>query len=195
MTKNVTQMLHRLVDGDSAATDALFNVVYEELRRLASACFRQERRDHTLQPTALVHEAYLKLIRQDGVQWSGRAHFFAIAARAMRQILINHAVARKAAKRSGNRQRTPLSQVIVASDSRAVDLIALDEALQRLTDRDERASRIVELRFFGGLTNQEVAEVLNVSLRTVEGEWAVAKAWLLRELKGDDCDRGELAGS
>ncbi len=187
----VTAVLRRVADGDRGAAAELFNAVYAELHAQADRCFRHERRDHTLQPTALVHEAYLKLVNQQGVRWNDRAHFFAVAATVMRHILVSHAVARNTAKRGGRRGRTPLSQVVIAADSRSIDLIALDEALKRLAMLDERQSRIVELRFFGGLTNREVAETLGVSLRTVEGEWHLAKAWLLREIrdaKADDFD-------
>ncbi len=191
---NTTCILQRVADGDSDAETALFDAVYSELRHLACRHMHAERPGHTLQPTALVHEVYLKLIRQQDARWNDRAHFLAVAARAMRQILINHALARKAAKRGGDRQRTPLSQVIVAADNQALDLGELNEALVRLAHLDPRQGRIVELRFFGGLTNKEVAEVLGVSLRTVEGEWSMARAWLLRELQGGNGDdAGTLA--
>ncbi|HNQ23065.1 MAG TPA: sigma-70 family RNA polymerase sigma factor [Phycisphaerae bacterium] len=188
----VTAVLRRVADGDGAAAQELFEAVYEELHVLAQRCFRRERTDHTLQATALVHEAYLKLVNQQGVRWEDRAHFFAVAARVMRHVLVNHARARKAAKRGGDRGRTPLSQVVIAADTRSLDLIALDEALKKLAALDERQSRIVELRFFGGLSSEEVAGTLGVSLRTVEGEWHLAKAWLLREI-GDKTanDSGE----
>ncbi len=174
-----------MADGDRDAAEELFPAVYDELRAQAEAYMHRERLGHTLQPTALVHEAYLKLVQQDGSRWNDRAHFFAVAATAMRHILVNHALARKSLKRGGDRQRTPLSQVIVEAESRSIDLIALDEALHELTNFDERQSRIVELRFFGGLTNKEVGEVLGVSLRTVEGEWSIAKAWLHRRLSAE----------
>ena len=186
----VTQLLRRQAEGDRAALAELFEAVYDELRQIAERYFRREQSDHTLQPTALVHEAYLKLVDQSGIRWNDRAHFFGIAARAMRQILVNHALARKAAKRGGDRQRTPLSQIVVAANSRALDLVTLDEALEKLAQLDERQGRIVELRFFGGLTNKEVAEVLGVSLRTIEGEWSIAKAWLLREIESEPGDDG-----
>lgn len=191
--KNVTQMLYRVAGGDSAAADELFEAVYGELHAIAGRCFRGERADHTLQPTALVHEAYLKLVRQDGVRWNDRVHFFAVAARAMRQILVNHALARKRLKRGGDRRRTPLSLVAEELSQQTIDLLALDEALGKLEQRDPRMHQVVELRFFSGLTNSEVAELLGVSLRTIEGDWSMARAWLLREIDGaGEDERGAM---
>ena len=190
----VSAILRRVTEGDQDAAAELFQAVYDELHAVAERCFRHERPDHTLQPTALIHEAYLKLINQPQAQWNDRAHFFAAAAMAMRRILVNHAMAHRAAKRGGGRRRTPLSRVIVAANRQSLDLIALEEALQKLATLDARQSRIVELRFFGGLTNAEAAEVLGISLRTVEGEWAMAKTWLLRQIGENDRDAGTLAG-
>lgn len=182
---DITRVLANAGEGDAAATEALFTIVYSALRTLAAKYLRAERRGHTLQPTALVHEAFLSLIRGESPDWRDRAHFFAVAARAMRRILINHALAKKTLKRGGDRERTPLSIVISPESPRPIDLLALDVALAKLAVRDERQSRIVELRFFGGLTNKEVAEVIGVSPRTVEGEWSMARAWLSRELSED----------
>ena len=183
---DVTLILQRLADGEREAAEDLLPVVYDELRSQADRYLRRERVDHTLQPTALVHEAYLKLVKQDGARWNNRAHFFAVATTAMRRILVNHALAKKSLKRGGDHRRTPLSQVIIAAETRSIDLIALDEALKTLATMDERQSKIVELRFFGGLTAKEVAEALDVSLRTIEGEWSLAKAWLYRQIGSED---------
>ncbi|HPF41464.1 MAG TPA: sigma-70 family RNA polymerase sigma factor [Phycisphaerae bacterium] len=179
---DVTRVLANAGQGDVAATEALFTIVYSALRTLAERYLRSERRGHTLQPTALVHEAFISLMRGEATDWRDRSHFFAVAARAMRRILINHALARKTLKRGGDRDRTPLSILVNEESLKPIDLIALDEALVKLAERDERQARIVELRFFGGLTNREVAEVLSLSLRTIEGEWSMARAWLSREL-------------
>ncbi len=185
---DITVFLRDAAAGDDRATSHLFEAVYESLRSLAARYLNGERRDHTLQPTALVHEAYLKLVGARQTGWNDRAHFFAVAARAMRRILINHAIAKRTAKRGGDRQRSPLTLVADSAATGPFDLIVLDDALKRLAVLDERQSRIVEMRFFGGLTNQEVAGVLGVSLRTVEGEWAMARAWLLRALSEDSAD-------
>ncbi|MCB9852488.1 MAG: sigma-70 family RNA polymerase sigma factor [Phycisphaerales bacterium] len=182
---DVTIVLANAGKGDASATEALFTIVYGALRTLAGKYLRSERGGHTLQPTALVHEAFLSLMRGETPDWRDRSHFFAVAARAMRRILINHAVARKALKRGGDRERTPLSIVVSPESPEPIDLLALDDALAKLADRDDRQAQIVELRFFGGLTNKEVAEVLGVSTRTVEGEWSMARAWLSRELRED----------
>lgn len=182
---DVTRVLTQAGAGDASATEHLFTIVYGALRTLAEKFLRSERHGHTLQPTALVHEAFLNLMRGETPDWRDRAHFFAVAARAMRRVLINHALAKKALKRGGDRQRTPLSIVVSPDAPQPIDLLALDEALTALADRDERQARIVELRFFAGLTNKEVADVLEVSLRTVEGEWSMARAWLSRALRED----------
>ncbi len=178
----VTRYLRAAAAGDAQATVGLFEAVYQTLRTLAAQYLDQERADHTLQPTALVHEAFIKLVGGQQPAWNDRAHFFAVAARAMRRILINHALAKKAAKRGGMRERSPLSVVTDTAAQLDVDLLDLDAALSRLANLDARQAEIVELRFFGGLTNREVADVMGVSLRTVEGDWAMARAWLLRHL-------------
>ena len=177
-----TQLLAELRAGDNRAADRLLPLVYDEFRHLAAGYLRHERPDHTLQPTALVHEAYLKLIDQRRVDWKGRTHFFAVAAEAMRRILIDHARRHKRLKRGGARQRITLDDAVALSPDRDEDLIALDEALERLAGSDPRQAKVVELRFFGGLTVQEAAKVLGVSKRTVEGDWTFARAWLKREL-------------
>ncbi len=164
--------------------DSLLPIVYQELRRLAAGYLRRERPGQTLQPTALVHEAYLRLMKDRPGRWQNRAHFCAIAAHSMRQILIERARARGAAKRGGARQRITLDEGLVAGGDRSIDLIALDEALQRLAELDPDQARLVELRFFGGLTVEETAEALDISPATVKRHWTVAKAWLSRELEG-----------
>lgn len=181
-SSNVTQMLHDWSDGDREVFDKLVPIVYEELRRQAARYLRRERPGHTLQTTALIHEAYIRLIDQKNVRWQNRAHFFAIAAQLMRRILVDHARSRQAAKRGGSDIKLPLEEAIIASEGREVDLVALDEALKRLAAIDPQQSRVVELRFFSGLNVEETAEVLEVSPRTVKRDWNVAKAWLRREI-------------
>jgi len=180
---DVTGLLVAWSNGEEAARGRLIDAVYSELRRLARAHLRRERLDHSLSPTALVHEAYLKLVDQRKVHWENRVHFFAIAAHIMRRILVDHARAHQAAKR-GAAARVPLGDVDVAAEPRDVDLLALDGALDRLSHVDERQSQLVELRFFGGLTIAETATVLSVSPATVKNDWALARAWLYRELRG-----------
>ena len=164
--------------------DALLPVVYQELRRLAASYLRREKPGQTLQPTALVHEAYMRLLKDRPDRWQNRAHFCAIAAHSMRQILIERARARGAAKRGGARPRVTLEEGLVAGEDRSIDLLALDEALERLAALDPEQARLVELRFFGGLTVEETAEAMNISPATVKRHWTVAKAWLTRELEG-----------
>jgi len=178
----VTQLLHDWSDGDREALDKLIPIVYEELRRQAARYLRRERPGHTLQTTALIHEAYLRLIDQKNVRWQNRAHFFAIAAQLMRRILVDHARGRQAAKRGGSDIKLPLEEGMIGSEGREVDLVALDEALERLASIDPQQSRVVELKFFSGLSVEETAEVLGVSQRTVKRDWNVAKAWLRREI-------------
>jgi RNA polymerase sigma factor (TIGR02999 family) len=179
----VTQLLVDWNRGNQAALDELFPIVYDELRRLARSYLRQERSGHTLQPTALVHETYLRLIDQRSVSWQNRAQFFGLAAQMMRRILVNHAVGRHAAKRGGHAERVPLDEALDVLEARQVDVVALDAALKALAALDPRQSQIVELRFFGGLTVEETADVVGISPASVKREWAAAKLWLLRELE------------
>ena len=180
-----TQVLAEMVDGDSSAAARLFPLVYEELRALAARKLTHERFDHTLQATAVVHEAFLRLIDQKECGWTNRAHFMAVAARAMRQLLIDHARAKRSAKRGGRWKRVTLSEPSNPEQADTVDLLALDEALTKLTALDERMSRIVELRFFAGLTIAETSEVLGVSTTTVEDDWSMARAWLIQAIGGE----------
>jgi RNA polymerase sigma factor (TIGR02999 family) len=179
---NITQLLTKLTNGDREAESVLVPLVYGELKRLARRYMRLERPDHTLQGTALVHEAYLKLIDQRDVTWQNRAHFFGVAAQVMRHILTDHARARLAHKRGGAQQKISLDLALGFSPQQSKQLLELHEALERLSQLDPRQDRIVELKFFGGLTDEEVAEVLGISVRTAKRDWSVAKAWLYREL-------------
>jgi len=181
--QEVTRMLTSRADGQREALDQLVPIVYRELHRLAEYYLRRERPDHTLQPTALVHEVYLRLIDQSAAGWQDRAHFLGIAANAMRQILVNHAISRGRVKRGGAGYKLPLEEAVGVAREREVDLVALDDALRSLAKIDARQSRIVELRFFGGLTEDEIAEVLGVSPITVKREWRTAKAWLLGQIQ------------
>ena len=181
----VTRLLGEWRNGDERALEALMPLVYDELRRIADRSLRHERSSHTLQATALVHEAYLRLVGQRDVQWRSRAHFFAIAAQLIRRILVDHARRRHAAKRGSGVDALSLEPDVAVSPSRSVDALALDQAIDRLSGIDPQQGRIVELRFFGGLTNDEVAEVLEISSRTVIREWNMAKAWLYLELSGE----------
>lgn len=178
----VTQLLAEASQGNQAALDALLPLVYNELRRLADAYLRNERRDHTLQATALVHEAYLRLVDQTSISWQNRAHFFSVAAQVMRHILVDHARNHNRMKRGSGAQKLSLDEAVSFFQERDINLVALDEALNELAKLDQQQSRIVELRFFGGLTNEEIAEVLKTSPATVSREWAIAKMWLHREL-------------
>ena len=181
-SQNVTQLLIGWSNGDREALDALLPVVYEELRKQAANYLRRERVGHTLQTTALIHEAYLKLVDQKNVHWQNRAHFFGIAAQLMRRILVDHARTKKRAKRGGSNIRVSFNEANVLSPSQDLDIVALDEALERLSEIDEQQSRIVELRFFSGLTVEETAAVLAISPATVKRDWSMAKAWLHREI-------------
>ena len=177
----ITQLLKELSHGNREAETRLVPLVYRELRHLASRYMRRERPDHTLQPTALVHEAYLKLVEQRRVSWESRAHFYCVAARLMRRVLLDHAREVKAAKRGGG-QKIPLEPSLVYSEERPGELLEVDEALTRLAERDPRQGRVVELRFFGGCSEDEIARILGVSSRTVKRDWRIARAWLYAEL-------------
>ena len=178
----VTQLLVRFRLGDKDAESRLLAVVYRELRQKALYCLNRERRDHTLQPTALVHEAFLRLTTGDQPEWQDRVHFLAVAARLMRQVLVDYARQHQARKRGGSREKIPLGEELVVSRDRPQQLLALDEALIRLARQDERQSRIVEMKFFGGLSIEEIADDLQVSARTVKREWTMARAWLHQEI-------------
>jgi RNA polymerase sigma factor (TIGR02999 family) len=180
---DITQLLAAWTAGDREALDKLTRIVQIELRRLADLRLRGERKDHTLQPTALVNEAYLRLLNRQSVNWQSRAQFFAIASRTMRDILIDYARSRKAAKRDGAMQRLSLDDVTLKIDNTNIDLLALDEALVRLEAIDTQKKIIVEMRHFGGLTLEEIAEVLGISKATVERHWQIARGWLYRELE------------
>ena len=180
---DVTALLQQLKQGDSGAADRLTPLVYAELKHLARARMRRERQDHTLQTTALVHEAYLKLIRQRDTDWQSRAHFFAVAAKLMRRILVDHARAHLRQKRGGASPPLPLDEALVFSPEYSEELVRLHEALERLAELDPRQGRIVELRFFGGLTVEDTAQLLGVSAKTVKRDWSVAKSWLHAELR------------
>ncbi len=198
MTNSPREQITRLLadfapDGDRSASDAsveglaskLFPLVYDQLKAVAESYFRRQPADHTLQPTAVVHEAYLRLVDQPHAKWNSRAHFLAVAAKAMRHILIDHARRRQAARRGGDCEQRTLMESLTPAPESAVDLLVLDEALTRLGQLSERMARVVELRYFGGLTVEEVARVIGVSKRTIEGDWETARVWLAREL-GED---------
>jgi len=180
----VTQVLHRAAGGDRAAIDTLLPVIYEELHAVAHRMMAQERRNHTLQTTALVHEAYVKLIGQQNVDVRDRNHFFAVAATIIRRILVDHARQKYAAKRGGGWERVTIAGVDVAEERDPVDVLALDEAMQKLGALSPRACEVVTMRYFGGLTMEQIAQALNVSPRTVADDWTMARAWLRRELDG-----------
>ena len=183
--EQITQLLGQLAGGDRSVVDAILPLVYEELRRMAHGQLRGERKDHTLNATALVHEAYLKLVNQDQVNWQNRAHFLAIAAQAMRRILISYARGRLAEKRGSGEPAVTFNDEFMGQEARAGELVALDEALVRLKAVSERQCRVVELRFFGGLTESEIAEAIGVSTPTVKRDWRMARAWLSRELDSE----------
>ncbi|HEU5238220.1 MAG TPA: sigma-70 family RNA polymerase sigma factor [Pyrinomonadaceae bacterium] len=185
---DVTQLLVAWSDGDQAARDRLMSVVYEELHRLARRYMRRESPDHTLQTSALVNEAFLRLVDQRNVHWQNRSHFFAIAAQMMRRILVDYARGRNYAKRGGGERALSLDEGLIVSDERSAEVVAVHEALEELAKFDARKSQIVELRFFGGLTIDETAEVLGVSPGTVMSDWTVAKAWLRREISPQAVD-------
>lgn len=179
---NVTELLSAWNDGDETALDRLIPAIYVELRRLAHHYMLQEKQGHTLQTTALINEAYLCLINQNKTRWQNRSHFFAIAARLMRRILVDHARSHQCEKRGKNVRPVVLDEASLLCDERAAELIALDDALNSLASIDPRKNQIVELRYFGGLENREVAEFLGVSVTTVKREWNLAKAWLFNEI-------------
>src|SRR5436853_5726921 len=180
--ENVTDLLQQWQDGDREALDRLLPLVYDELRRQAARYLRRERQGHTLQTTALIHEAYLRLMDQHRVAWQNRAHFYGIAAQLMRRILVDHARRRQAGKRGGSDIKVQLEENVAAAPDRDVNLVALDEALTRLAEIDPQQSRIVELRYFSGLSVEETAAVIGVSPRTVTRDWNIAKAWLRQEI-------------
>ena len=178
----ITRLLVEVTRGNNEAESRLVPLVYTELRRLARRYMRQERPDHTLQATALVHEAYLRLAGEKEISWQNRAHFYGVAANIMRRILVDHARAKQAKKRGGSDQEVSFDEAVLAQPEAPKDFLAIDEALERLAERDPRQSRIVELRFFGGLSEEETAEVLGISVRTVKRDWQVARAWLYKEI-------------
>ncbi|MHC5114895.1 MAG: ECF-type sigma factor [Planctomycetota bacterium] len=185
---DITRILERASSGERGAVDELLPHVYDELRRLAESHLQRERPDHTLQATALVHEAYLKLVDQTRAEWRGRAHFFAVAAQAVRRILVDHARGKGRQKRGGGRRALTLDDALVFGEDDSTDLLDLDDALGRLAGEHPDKVRVVELRFFGGLTSDEAAEVLGVTTRTVERQWQFARAWLYREIAGGDTE-------
>ena len=181
----ITRILRAWSGGDREAVDDLMPLVYDELHKVASQYLRKQRSDHTLQPTALVNEAYLKLIDISTVSWQDRAHFFAVASRTMRHVLVDHARGRNRDKRGGGAQKLSLDDAVAFANSREVDLLSLDEAMSDLATIDDQQSRIVELRFFGGLTVEETALVLHISTATVKREWRIAKAWLHKRISNE----------
>jgi RNA polymerase sigma-70 factor (ECF subfamily) len=189
----VTRLLNEVRGGHQEAMEQLLPLVYDELRRIAGGYFRRERTDHTLQPTALVHEAYMKLVDQRSVQWENRGHFLGVAATLMRRILLDYARTHRAEKRGGGVQKVELDEGMAVTELRAVEMIDLDRALTELASMDPDQGRIVELRFFGGLSVEETAEVMKISPATVKRYWASAKAWLYREIeKGNPSDSAEM---
>lgn len=183
--ETVTTILNAVHAGDPVSMSQLLPLVYDELKRLANTFMKGQSAGHTLTATALVHEAYLRLV-DDKTTWQGRGHFFAVAAKAMRSILVDHARHKRAQKRGGHAERVPLDDAIARFEERSLDLIALDEALSRLANLDERKSRLVELRFFAGLSMEDASRALDISLATAERDWALARAWLLREIRKGD---------
>jgi RNA polymerase sigma factor (TIGR02999 family) len=190
-TREVTQLLVAWSNGDEKAFEALAPLVYQELHRLAQGYMKKERRGHTLQTTALIHEAYMRLIDARNLDWKNRAHFFAISARLMRRILVDHARAHNVAKRGGQEQHVPVEDAALFAPGRTPDLVALDDALQALATFDPRKSEVIELRFFGGLSVEETAQVLKLSADTVMRDWRLARSWLLRELSPPETDDGK----
>lgn len=179
---DVTGLLRAWSDGDRDALDQLAPILHAELKRIARRCMMRERKEHTLQPTALVNEAFLRLVNVQGVQWQDRAHFFALSAQMMRRILVKSAIARGAGKRGGSAPKVSLEDAVIASPERDAQVVKLDEALEELARVDPRKAQIVEMRFFAGLNFEEIAAVLKVSSRTIVRDWSVSKAWLAREM-------------
>jgi RNA polymerase sigma factor (TIGR02999 family) len=184
-TEEITVLLNRMGDGDAVAPEELLPLVYDDLRRLAQSYLSKERPDHTLQATALVHEAYMRLVDWQNASWQNRAHFFSVAANVMRRVLVDHARRKNAEKRGGLDQKLSLDEAVSFAQEREVDLVALDDALADLEKIDARQAKVVELRFFGGLTIEETAEALRVSPATVKNEWTFAKAWLRTRLSNE----------
>ena len=185
---DVTALLRSWADGDATALDRLVPLVYRELHKIARTCMAAERAGHSLQPTALVHEAYLRLAGVERMDWQDRAHFFAMSARMMRRVLVDVARSKSYLKRGGGAAREPLETALAVTDEQAPDLVALDLALKALSQIDERKSRVVELRFFGGFSVQETAAALDVSEETIHRDWRLAKSWLRRELRNRSID-------
>ena len=183
--EDITRLLLAWGAGDKAALDALMPIVYGELRKLARGYMRRQPADHTLQTTALVNEAYLRLIDSSRVNWQNRNHFFAISAQLMRRVLVDFARARKSQKRGGEAQKIELDETLVVPFEQKTDLVALDEALTELAKLNERQSKVVELRYFGGLSEEEIAAHLEISVRTVRRDWSVARAWLFRRMRAE----------
>lgn len=181
-SSEITQILHEWNSGDHGAKERLLPFVYDELKRQARILMSRERRDHTLQPTALVHEAFLRISQQSGIDWKNRSHFYGIASRLMRQILVDHARAHTAGKRGGDVIHFSIDDVQIPVEDRAASILAIDEVLDRLAKLDDQQAKIVEMRFFGGMTNDEIAESLGISQRTVSRDWETARLWLYREL-------------
>ncbi len=181
----VTELLKRWSVGENEAQGPLLDLVYDELRRLAKRYLNRERRGHLLETKALVHEAYLRLVDQDRVEWANRSHFYAVASQTMRRILVDHARRRSHQKRGGDAERVSLEEALLVVDEIPTDLVALDDALHALAETDPEKSRLVEMRFFGGLSHGEIAEVMEVSISTVDRHWRLAKAWLYQALRSD----------
>jgi RNA polymerase sigma factor (TIGR02999 family) len=194
-SQEVTALLRAWSRGDEEAREKVIPLIYRELRQRARRQMGRERPGHTLQTTALINEAYVRLVGSAPVDWEGRNHFFAIAARMMRRILVDHARAKRSLKRGGADRPISLDEELLVSDPRRRDLVSLDDALQALMALDERKGRVVELRYFGGLSVEETAAVLKVSPRTVKGDWQFAKVWLLREMRREGPDDAGPAGS
>lgn len=179
---DVTQLLREWSRGDQSVVDQLTPLVYSELRRLADGYMRRERPDHTLQPTALIHEAYIRLIQQSQPEWHSRSHFFRFAAHLMRQILVDHARTRRAEKRGGDAEKVPFDDMAIVAASEPVDVLAVDEALERMASFDPRKAQTLELKFFGGMSEEEIAQALGISVRTLGRELRLAKAWMAKAL-------------